>query len=144
MGLRAARLASYPLAIVVGALAAGCSLDGAGTAQDVPIGDSSVDTNLPLPDLGTEAARDTTTDGVPVDTQPADSIVTADGADTAPDAIVDTAPETPTCDDSACGKPPSGMKRMALVDRSVTCPAGFTTTDVVETWAAAAASAVVR
>ena len=128
------------------AASTGCATDLSGIADDPqPLGDASGDGTAS--DTGGAPGDDTATldsngplpDGVVGDTFVGDTA----GGDTAvtDTTIVDTAvaPDTkpppsdvPTCDESACGSLPSGAKRVALVDRSVTCPAGFAPTDVVE------------
>jgi len=107
------------------AIATGCSLDAGGTADnglDGSAGDSSVAIDSE-PHDGIFVVDDTATpteDGTP----PPDS---TPPPDTAPP--LDTAPP---CDESTCGALPAGAKRVALVDRSVACPAGFDSTDIVE------------
>jgi hypothetical protein len=72
------------------------------------------------------------TDTTVVDSGGTDTTV-ADTTDSAVPPDTTLPPDTAdACVESACGALPSGAKRMALVDRTVACPAGFTSTDVVE------------
>jgi hypothetical protein len=99
-----------PFVVCSCAIAIGCSLDAAGTAGDL------TDASAGDVAIGSDGAQ-------------LDSIFVLD--DTAPE---DTTPldTAPPCDESTCGMPPTSAKRVALVDRSVACPAGFDSTDVVE------------
>ncbi len=141
------------------ALASACSLDAAGTSPADPFGDvgevdggssdASSDTTTPedtfAPDTfepdtfapDTFAPDTFVPDTFEPDTFMPDTFV----PDTfVPDTFVpDTfVPDTgadadgSTCSVTACGALPAGAKRVALVDRTVACPPGFTATDVVE------------
>jgi len=108
----------------------GCGFDTSGAASDFDLGDGGEDTFLPF-DAGSGDTHFTLDTGAGGDAIGGDTIVT----DAAIDTITPpthTGPESPTCDTTACGTPPAGAKRLALVDRSVACPADFKQTDVVE------------
>jgi hypothetical protein len=114
------------------AILEGCSLDTSGSASDDSLGDGGVDSAFGIDSstIDSHFAIDTASGtDAPTDT-PIDTITTAP----------DTKPESPTCDTSACGTPSGTPKRMALVDRTVACPAGFKQTDVVEAMAGDACS----
>lgn len=136
-----ARGAIGAMAVVSVSLALGCSLESSGSASDDPFADAGVDTN-PIfggdssnVDAGAdtrpiiEGGSDTTP---PPDTTPSPDTTPTPDTTPLPDTL-DTAPETPLCDVTACASPPSGAKRMALVDRATACPSGFKSSDVVET-----------
>lgn len=140
------------VAPLLAALASACSLDAVGTAVDDPLGETGVQPDADVSDVSVDAtiAEDTRgedaadadgpgDDGSIPDTWSPDTLVPDTGT---PDTLVpDTGtPDTGTpdtgapdaCSLAACGAAPSGAKRVALVDRTIACPPGFTTTDVLE------------
>ncbi|MGZ3424042.1 MAG: hypothetical protein ACXVEE_39640 [Polyangiales bacterium] len=116
-------------------LSIGCSLDTTGSATDIEqladSGDITADTSTSpgddssTPDTGSSETEplDSTTDDT--GTPPADTGTPPTDTGTPPPM------DTGGCDTSACGDP-GGAKRLALVDRSKACPAGFIQTDFVE------------
>jgi hypothetical protein len=103
------------VAVVVVAITTGCGFESGGTASEDYFFDAAR--------IDDVASADTRVDEPDTAIEPVDSFV----PDTAP---TDTAP---VCDTTACGAlPMATVKRVALVDRGVACPAGFTSTDVVE------------
>jgi hypothetical protein len=95
-----------------------------GSGPDTALPDTAVaDTALPDTAVADTALPDTAVaDTAVADTALPDTAV----ADT---AVADTAP---TCDESACAVVPTSAQRVALVDRTSACPAGWTSTDVVQ------------
>ncbi len=134
-----------PVVVALAALSmAGC-LGTQGSYADEPTG-------LDSAPVETSSGDDGGVDGSPTDTSTGSD--TGAGTDTSTETstssdtgVDDTAPPTDStpppdttpvdtgdtgCDESKCGALPTGAKRIAIVDRTVACPAGWTSTDVVD------------
>jgi len=103
------------LVLILLATASGCAFERAGTAGDDNEFIATADTSVPPTDTYVELD-----DTFSPDTELAET------ADTKP-------ADGSTCNESVCGKlPTTTTKRVALVDRSVACPPGFKSTDLLE------------
>jgi hypothetical protein len=112
------------VATLLFAIASGCALDRAGTAGDEELFDADgIETTL---FAETSSGEDST--AIDSGAEQVDAVA----PDTRDSAASDTS-DTSTCNESACGAlPTSATKRVALVDRTIACPAGFKATDIVE------------